>query len=164
MSLFELLSDEANSRFVGTVTAIIQTVGLVLPALVAAFTYVNRSQKKARDEVIKFFLDWNSIENRQARQEGALLLNNAADPAALFEDHDRRQSFQAFLNDYEMLAIFVLSEGKSSWRLKIARDYFKADVVSAWMRAQPFVNFLRHKYRSDRLFSELERLTGEWSN
>jgi len=165
-TLFEFFSDESNSRVIGNVADIVQTVGLVIPALVAAATYVSRSRKRASDEVLEFFSEWNSPERSVVRNEARQILRTYEARGTVFEelaqDETRWPKIIQFLNDLEFLSVFVLSEGTNSFRQQMAKRYLASTVISSWEAAQALIFRLRERYGTPTLFTEFERLAAAW--
>ena len=165
-TLFEFFSDEMNSRVIGNATAIAQTVGLVIPALVAAATYVSRSRKRASDEVLEFFAAWNSPERAAVRKEARrAILSNQEEGTGfdrLMQDDTLWPTIIQFLNDFEFLSAFILSEGANSYRHRMAERYLASTVLSSWDATNTLVWHLRERYNEPILFEEFERLAKTW--
>lgn len=166
VELFSWFANENNNRALSSVGTIFQIFGLIIPALIGIVVFVRRSNRRARDDVLEFLRDWNSPDKNAVRyasldvfkkfKEGKMSFRD------IFNDAEKRIQTTSFLNEQELLAMFVMSEGKNSYRANIYKTHFRSSILGYWDLVHPFVMELRDQRQNQNIFIELERLVAEW--
>ena len=167
-TIFTWLADESNNRAILTLGTIFQIIGLIIPAFIAIVVYIRNAKTKARDDVIKFLGDWNSPERSLQRSKALPIFTSLNSKLTTFEgimqDHEKRAIIASFLNECEYLALFIEVGGKSSFRAKIAKKFFRGIIIDYWRLSREFVQQLRDHLRNDRVFIKFQNIASSWES
>jgi Domain of unknown function (DUF4760) len=165
-SIYQWLASEENGRAIGSAASIFAIVGLIIPGFVAIVNYVYTSRRTAQDKVLEFLNEYISRENHRDRNIAYDLLEkyNAGTLTRqnLANDNEKEAILTRFLNENELLAIFVLAEGTRSFRARLARRYIGATFLRGWELASRLVADSRRVIDDAAAYEEFEKLARLW--
>jgi Domain of unknown function (DUF4760) len=166
-SIYQWLASEENGRAIGSAASIFAIVGLIIPGFIAILNYVYTSRRIAQDKVLEFLAGYTSRENHRDRNLAYDLLEkyNAGKLTRedLAKDADKAAILTRFLNENELLAIFVMAEGRNSFRARLARKYIGSTFLNGWEMASRVVDESRRFLDDSTAYEEFEKLARLWT-
>jgi hypothetical protein len=65
--IMQWIGNEQNNRILSGLTNIIQMIGIVVPATMAAWVYSKSARQEESDRIINFLADWNDAKRSSIR-------------------------------------------------------------------------------------------------
>jgi hypothetical protein len=165
-SIYQYLASSEGSRIIATAGIIIQSIGIIVPAMIASLTYVRSTRTKTVEGVIEQLRAFsNPDENTHflaARKSLDKFNLGVISISEITSKPKKLVPIISLLNRLEFYAMYVNAAGNNSHRMNAAKKYSKSTMIDYWELGEKFIKSRRIKKNQPNFMGEFEKMVFNW--